>query len=236
MGLRLGEREGAEMGDEPRFLRPNVIIEPLVDKFYAALHTVAPVQAAMNLAFLQVPLLESYLQSPLVHINASRNPELRGAFFVNIDESRCDEVRALVSSMKRDRVELLRFAEAVAEAEEIVRQGATGFDLTPLYPRLPAALSGLVELAYDTNNQPSMRYIEPLLYQSDAHAEGRQSVQLSLETANRAPVRHEHTATVLAGGTGAADSVPTSRSGGAIQGQGAGHDGRPAPRSPGTRR
>ena len=169
------------MGDEPRFLRPDVIIEPLVDGFYAWLQTVAPVQSAMNLAFLQVPLLESYLQSPQVHIAASRNPDLRGGFFVNIDESRSGEVRTLLASIKRDRAELLRFAEAVAEAEEIVRQGATGFDLTPLYPKLPAELSGLVELAYDTSNQPSVRFIEPLAYESSAYSEDRQSVQLSIE-------------------------------------------------------
>src|SRR5450432_3559866 len=175
------------MGADPRFLRPNVIIEPLVDGFYAWLQTVAPVQAAMNLAFLQVPLLESYLQSPQVHINASRNPELRGGFFVNIEMSRIGEVRDLLSSIKRDRADMLGFAAAVAEAEEMVRQSASGFDLTPLYPRLPAALSGLVELAYDTSNQPSVRFIEPLTYESSAYTEDRQSVQLSVETGIERP-------------------------------------------------
>jgi L-ascorbate metabolism protein UlaG (beta-lactamase superfamily) len=51
-----------------------------------------------------------------------------------------------------------------------------------VYPKLPAELSGLVELAYDTNNQPVMRYIEPLLYESSLYTAARQSVQLSLET------------------------------------------------------
>lgn len=175
------------MGDEPRFLRPDVIIEPLVDGFYAWLQAFAPVQAAMNLRFLQVPLLESYLQSPQVHIAASRNPALRGGFFVNIEQERSGEVSALLAAVRRDRAPMLRFAEAVAEAEEIVRQGATGFDLTPLYPRLPAELSGLVELAYDTNNQPSVRFIEPLAYHSSAYAEDRQSVQLSRETGAERP-------------------------------------------------
>jgi L-ascorbate metabolism protein UlaG (beta-lactamase superfamily) len=175
------------MGDEPRFLRSDVIIEPLVDRFYAWLHNVAPVQAAMNLAFVQVPLLESYLQSPQVHINASHNPELRGGFFVNVEASRSGEVRDLLTSIKRDRAELLGFAAAVAEAEEIVRQSATGFSLTPLYPKLPAALSGLVEIAYDTNNQAAVRFIEPLVYRSSAYTEDRQSVQLSLETGVERP-------------------------------------------------
>lgn len=175
------------MDDQPRFLQPNVIIEPLVDRFYAWAHTVAPVQAAMNLAFVQVPLLESYLQSPLVHINASKNPELRGGFFVNVEQSRSGEIRDLVSSIKRDRAEMLRFAAAIAEAEEILRQGATGFDLTPMYPKLPAELSGLVEVAYDTNNQAAMRYIEPLVYQSSLYTEDRQSVQLSLDSGGERP-------------------------------------------------
>jgi L-ascorbate metabolism protein UlaG (beta-lactamase superfamily) len=173
--------------DEATFLRPDAIIEPLVDGFYAWLHTVPPVQAAMNLAFVQVPLLESYLQSPLVHINASHNPELRGGFFVGIEESRSGEVRDLLASIKRDRADMLAFAEAVAEAEELVRTSATGFDLTPLYPKLPAALSGLVEIAYDTGNQPAIRYIEPAVYRSNVYTEARQSVQLSLETGVERP-------------------------------------------------
>lgn len=175
------------MDDEPAFLRPNVIIEPLIDGFYAWLHTLAPVQSAMNLAFLQVPLLESYLQSPQVHVNASHNPALRGGHFVNVGANRTEDVRALVTSIKRDRAELLNFAQAVVDAEEIVRQGATGFDLTPLYPKLPAALSGLVELGYDNNNLPSMRYLEPLAYESSIYSEERQSVQLSLETGVERP-------------------------------------------------
>ncbi|MEY9894318.1 L-ascorbate metabolism protein UlaG (beta-lactamase superfamily) [Catenulispora sp. MAP12-49] len=175
------------MKDEPRFLRPNTIIEPLVDGFYAWLHTLTPVPAALNLATLQVPLLESYLQTPQVHINACNNPALRGGFFVNIGEERIEEVRDLLAAIKRDRADMLRFAAAVAEGEEIVRQTATGFDLTPIYPKLPAELSGLVELAYDTNNQASMRFLEPLLYESSAFTEDRQSVQLSLETGVERP-------------------------------------------------
>jgi hypothetical protein len=137
------------MDDEASFLRPDAIIEPLVDGFYAWVHTVAPVQAAMNLAFVQVPLLESYLQSTRVHINATRNPELRGGFFVGIEESRSGEVRDLLASIKRDRADMLEFAAAVAEAEELVWTSATGFDLTPLYPKLPPQLSGQPDLSAD---------------------------------------------------------------------------------------
>jgi L-ascorbate metabolism protein UlaG (beta-lactamase superfamily) len=175
------------MGDEPRFLRPNVTVEPLADRFYATLHTVAPVQAALNLAFLQVPLLESYLKSPRVHVNACRNPQLRGGFFVDVEESRAAEVADLLAVVRRERAGMLGLAAAVAEADEIVRQGAAGFDLRPLYPRLPGVLSGLVELVYDTSNQPSVRFIEPLVYESGFYAEDRQSVQLFLDEGAERP-------------------------------------------------
>src|SRR5215469_9373203 len=112
--------DGADMDNETMFLRPDAIIEPLVDGFYAWMHTVTPVQAAMNLAFVQVPLLESYLQSPQVHINASRNPALRGGLFVNIAGDLAGQIRELLAAIKRDRAPMLGFAAAIAEAEEIV--------------------------------------------------------------------------------------------------------------------
>ncbi|GAA4466737.1 MBL fold metallo-hydrolase [Phytohabitans houttuyneae] len=169
------------VSEEPVFLRSNAIIEPLVDRFYAWLHITAPVQASMNLKNLQVPLLESYLQNPQVHMAASVNPALRGGYFVNIDETRSMEVAALLDTIKRDRADMLNLAAAVAEADDLLRQSATGFDLTPLYPKLPSALNGLVELAYDTSNQASMHFIEPLTYTSPYYDVSRQSVQLSLE-------------------------------------------------------
>jgi L-ascorbate metabolism protein UlaG (beta-lactamase superfamily) len=175
------------VSQKPVYLRQDVIVEPLVDRFYASLMTVAPVQAAMNLAFLQVPLLESYLQSPQVHIAASVNPALRGGFFVNVPAGRAGEVRELVASIRRERAVMLEFAAGVAAAEELLRQGASGFDLTPLYPRLPPVVSGLVELAYDTGNQAQVRFLEPLAYESGVFDVGRQSVQLSLETGAERP-------------------------------------------------
>jgi hypothetical protein len=207
-----GREPGADRSPEPVFLRPDVIIEPLVDRFYAWLHTVSPVPAAMNLAFAQIPLLESYLRSPKVHVNASRNPALRGGMFVSIEASRSEEVRELLASIKRDRAPMLDLAAAVVDAEEIVRQGATGFDLTPLYPKLPPVLAGLVELAYDTNNQPLMRYLEPLAYQSGFYTEDRQSVQLSLETGVERPF--VLSTPQLSGHPRPADPVPPPGAGG----------------------
>lgn len=178
---------GAKLNEERLFLRPNTIIEPLVDRFYAQLHTTAPVAATLNLAFRQIPMLESYLQTPDWHFLGSRDPKFRGGFFVGIEEKRKGEVEALLGVIRRDRADMIRFAEAIAEAEKVVRDGATGYDLRPLYSKLPPELAGLVELAYDTSNQASLHFLEPLVYKSKAYAEDRQSVQLSVETGIERP-------------------------------------------------
>jgi L-ascorbate metabolism protein UlaG (beta-lactamase superfamily) len=172
---------------ERKYLRSNVIIEPLVDGFYAWLHTVAPVQAALNLANVQVPLLESYVQAPQVHVAACANPDLRGGYFVNLPERDADQVRSLLTSIKRERAGMLEFAAAIAEGEDLVRKNATGFDLTPLYQKLPAPLRGLVEIAYDTSNQPSIHFLEPVAYKSPYYDEGRQALQLSLDAGVERP-------------------------------------------------
>jgi hypothetical protein len=90
---------------------------------------------------------------------------------------------------------MLNFAAAVAEAEaeELVRNSATGFDLTPLYPKLPSALSGLVEIAYDTSNQPAVRFIEPLVYESaDASATDRFTYRDLPDHIDLALISHGH--------------------------------------------
>jgi len=175
------------VSDEPVFLRSNAIIEPLVDRFYAWMHIVSPAAASLNLAKVQVPLLESYLQNPQVHVAASVNPALRGGYFVNVEEARSMEIAALLDTIKRDRADMLAFADAIADADDLLRQSATGFDLTPLYPKLPSPLNGLVELAYDTGNQASLHLLEPVLYTSPYYDVSRQSIQLSLETGIERP-------------------------------------------------
>jgi L-ascorbate metabolism protein UlaG (beta-lactamase superfamily) len=189
-GVDTQATEGKLMVDsgDQRYLRSNVIVEPLVDRFYAWLHTVAPVQAALNLASVQVPLLQSYVQAPQVHVTACANPDLRGGYFVNVPETGIGEIRSLLDSIKRDRAAMLEFAAAVATGEDLVRKNATGFDLTPLYPKLPTPLNGLVEIAYDTSNQPSIHFLEPLAYESPYYDEGRQSIQLSLDNGVERPI------------------------------------------------
>ena len=57
---------------------------------------------------------------------------------------------------------------------------AAGYSLRPLYEAIPEPLRGYVELVYDTNNAPSIRFLEGLLYKSRYYNPGAQSVAISL--------------------------------------------------------
>ncbi|WP_063795811.1 MBL fold metallo-hydrolase [Streptacidiphilus griseoplanus] len=172
------------MADELKFLRANVIAEPLVDRFCAWLHTVAPVQAAMNLAFLQLPLLESHPQSPGSPLAADLAPDAYGA---DAAGDRTAQVRRLAEGIRRDRAGILRFAAAVAEGQEILRLNPDGPDLGSLQAKLPGELGGLVELVHDIDGQAQMRFLEPLVYADPVYDESRQSVRISPRTGTRRP-------------------------------------------------
>jgi L-ascorbate metabolism protein UlaG (beta-lactamase superfamily) len=175
------------MSSDPLYVKPNVRIEGLVNRFFAWLHVMAPVPAAMNLANLHLPMMDSYVKHPEVHEAAVANPKMKGGFFINVDRSQADEIRELRDEIRRENEPPLELAAAIKDAESLLRTQATGYDLTPLYPQLPAALRGYVELVYDINNQPALRFMESVLYRSRYYREDRQSIQLSLDDGSEPP-------------------------------------------------
>ncbi|KQS63652.1 MBL fold metallo-hydrolase [Modestobacter sp. Leaf380] len=175
------------MSSEPLYLRPNVRIEGLVNRFVAWTHVYAPVTGAMTTANLLLPIMDSFVQHPEVHEAAVANPKMKGGFFIAAPSSRVDEVADLRDSVVRDDKVALAFAEAVTLAEEMLRARATGFDLSPLYALLPPELRGVTELVYDTDHHATLRFLEPLLYRSEVHRRERESVDLSLDDGTSPP-------------------------------------------------
>ncbi|MFI0486734.1 MBL fold metallo-hydrolase [Actinomadura sp. 9N215] len=173
--------------DEALFIKPNLIIEGLIDQFYAWLYLIPPAQSAMNLQNLHLSMLDSYVQQPKVHAAAVANPKMRGGFFIDHDSERVGEIKALRERLTRENAALLELAAGIKETDELLRAQATGFDLTGLYPQLPDAVRGFVEIVYDLNHQPSMRFLESLLYRSRFYREERQSIELSLDEGQARP-------------------------------------------------
>ena len=161
------------------YLRQNVQLEPLFNQWYAWIHLIAPATAAMNIANSHLKIMKSYVAAPQIHANAVKNPAMLGGPFIDYEGGRVEEIRKLIAKVEKEQAHMLAFAESVRSLDELLRNEAKGFTLEPLYPKTPDNLRGFVELVYDLNNNPAIKFIEGLLYRSKYYDPSLQSISLS---------------------------------------------------------
>lgn len=159
-------------------LRPDVVFEPLIHQWYAWSYLIPPATAARYLTHAQLPVMESFVDAPQVHVDALRDPAMVGGPFVQHPVDRADEVAALLEATRTSCRHLVALSDAITRVDEMLDAHPPGESLEVLYPRLPEALRGYVELVYDARDCPSVRYMEPLLYHSDYYRTDGQSVGL----------------------------------------------------------
>lgn len=162
------------------YLKGNAMIEPLFNQWYAWSYLISPATSAMYVANLHLKLMESFIAAPQVHVSALKNPANLGGPFINYSASRVEEIKALREKTLKENKELLAFADAVKTLDKILAEEADGLSLEPLYQKVPEPLKGYVELVYDLNNHPSIRFIEGLLYRSPYYNLRSQSLTLNL--------------------------------------------------------
>jgi L-ascorbate metabolism protein UlaG (beta-lactamase superfamily) len=162
-----------------KYLRANVLVEPLIDRWYAWPHLIPPATAARNITERHFRIMDSYVTAPDAHASAVKNPALLGGPFMDYPVDRSSDVHRLKEETKRSRKNLVDLSCAIAQLDEMLQSEAIGYSLEPLYSRIPELLRGYVELVYDLNNHPSFRIIEPLLYKSDFYDPSMQSLVLS---------------------------------------------------------
>ncbi|HYU34238.1 MAG TPA: MBL fold metallo-hydrolase [Thermoanaerobaculia bacterium] len=167
------------MTAEKLYLRPNVVVEPLVDHWYAWSHLIPPATAALNMTGRHLKIMESYVKAPQVHTAAVKNPAMLGGPFIDYPEPRVEQIKGLIDDLKRDRAQMVELSDSIHRLDGLLRSQAKGYTLEPLYAQIPERLRGYVELVYDLNNQPSFRLIEPLLYRSPYYVPSAQSLMLS---------------------------------------------------------
>ncbi len=164
------------MSEEKLYLKPNVVFEPLIDRWYAWAHLVSPATAAMNVFSKHLSVMESYIMAPGIHAEAVRNPKMRGGPFMDFSSDRVKEITALAAHTRDKRAGMIAFAKAVKELDKLLATEAKGFGLEELYARVPEILRGFVELFYDRNNNASFRFFEALLYKSDFYDKDAQGM------------------------------------------------------------
>ncbi|SFA60223.1 L-ascorbate metabolism protein UlaG, beta-lactamase superfamily [Pedobacter suwonensis] len=163
---------------EKFLLKPNVVIEPLFDRWYAWPHLISPATSAMNIVGRHLKIMNSYLQSPKMHEAAVKNPKMLGGPFMDFPTERTADIALLKAKTLEKQNKSIRFAEAIQELDSMLKTNVNGGSLEPLYEKVPEILKGYVELVYDLNNNASFRFFEPLLYKSEFYNKSAQSIAL----------------------------------------------------------
>jgi L-ascorbate metabolism protein UlaG (beta-lactamase superfamily) len=156
-------------------LKADVVIEPLVERWYAWSHLISPATASLNIPYRHLTLLESFVSAPDIHAAACQNPSLRGGPFVDLPVTSVDEVRTLIARTKQRQAKQIAFGEGLREAYRSILKQADGFSIEKFYETLPLSVRGYVELFYTLGGYPDLRVIEPLLYKSPAYQPESQS-------------------------------------------------------------
>jgi L-ascorbate metabolism protein UlaG (beta-lactamase superfamily) len=171
----------------PYYLKSNIMVEPLVDGWYAWAHLIPPATAARNLTERHLRIMDSYIDSPETHEAAVKNPAMLGGPFMDFPGNRVEEVKELRDRTLSERSHLVDLSRSIEQLDALLREKASGYSLESLYAEVPACLQGYVELVYDLNNHPSFRFIEPLLYGSRFYEASMQSLMLSEITRDDRP-------------------------------------------------
>jgi L-ascorbate metabolism protein UlaG (beta-lactamase superfamily) len=166
------------MEDQLVYLKPNVVIEPLYDRWYAWSHLISPATAALNIAGRHLKIMNSYIQAPQIHATAVKNPKMLGGPFMDYGGGRVDEVKKLRDDTLQSQQHMIQLANAIKELDKTLKAHNRGYSLEALYEKVPDILKGYVELIYDLNNNPSFRFFESLMYDSPFFNKASQSIAL----------------------------------------------------------
>src|SRR5262245_49248160 len=127
------------------YLKPNVLIEPLYNQWYAWPNLISPATAAMYVANQHLKIMQSFVATPQIHSSELKNPAMLGGPFINYDASRVPAIRELMERTARDHAQMVEFADAVKRLDQLLADEAQGYSLEPLYQRVPDILKGYVE-------------------------------------------------------------------------------------------
>ncbi|MGZ5135292.1 MAG: MBL fold metallo-hydrolase [Flavitalea sp.] len=175
------------MSDKKMYLKPNVVLEPLVDNWYAWSHLVSPATAAMNIVGRHLTIIDSYLSAPSIHAEAVLNPKMRGGPFMDFGGGRIAEVTALQQQTFQKQERIIQFAKAIKDLDKLLATEAKGFGLEAIYEKVPPILRGYVELYYDRHNNPGFRFFESLLYNSEYYKKDMQSIAMWITNNDERP-------------------------------------------------
>jgi L-ascorbate metabolism protein UlaG (beta-lactamase superfamily) len=165
------------MSDEA-YLKSDVKMELLASRWFAWPHLIAPVQHAMNITYRHLPLMQSFVANPQVHVAASNDASMLGGPFLDLPANAVPEIKALIQHTTTQFPELISFARDFKTFDQSLQDRADGFCLLEFYDRMPTSLAGATQISYDLNNNPALTVIEEIVYKH--HLDNRASQEICL--------------------------------------------------------
>ena len=160
------------------YLKHNVKLAPYMWNWYAWSHLISPHTAGMNIVERHMKIMESFVEYPDMHYEAINSRGMVGGPFINLPPSEQPTIKALLEKTKQDCAKLIQLDADIKAFDKMLQEKAIGGSLEEFYTLLPESLKGMVELTYDMNSHPQMRFIEPILYQQ-YYDESAQCITLS---------------------------------------------------------
>lgn len=160
------------------YVKPNLIIEPLIMRWYAWSHLVSPATSSMNIVKRHVEIMNSYVDSPQQHMDAVKDPKMLGGPFMDYAYNRTDEIKKLLTETLEKQSKMVQLSFAFRKLDKLLKSHPKGYSLEDLYEKVPEILKGYVELLYDLNNNISFRVYEELLYHTEYYDKNFQSIAL----------------------------------------------------------
>ncbi len=160
------------------YLKPNVQIDVLINQWTVTMPMNAPIPASY-FTKQQVKIMESYIESPEDHIILANDPAFVGGPFINYSDNKVAEIKKLLANIIKNQAQSFELIEGI-EATYKLLENMQGHSLTALYAQLPECLRGKVELVYDLQHRPIIRFIERMFYNDTYYNPNTQSTCLSL--------------------------------------------------------
>ena len=161
------------------FFKQNIVAEPLFNQWYAWPYLIPPAAAAMYITNSHLKIMQSFVNAPLAHVSALKNPALRGGPFIDHGPQKAAEIKQLLDKTTSEQSDMIEFANAVHTLDQLLATEANGYSMEAHYQKVPDVLKGYVELVYNLSDSPSIRFLDGLLYQSKFYKPSSQSIALS---------------------------------------------------------
>lgn len=168
------------MSEKKYYLKEEVYFEPLFNHWYAWSYLLPPATSARYTVNTHKRIMTSFVNNYDLHISASKESVVTGGEFLNCTAEQVEDIQKLINEIDEKHTDLVKLSKAINELDELLASHSSGQSIEYLYEKVPAELSGFVELNMDLQHRPSYRIIEALMYKSKFYKPSLQGLSFGM--------------------------------------------------------